>query len=166
MGKMYLRQLSPLDGEIIFEMLQGIGVEENAFTNPVKGMCYEDFVVWLVQQDHWSKGEGLPQGYVGQTIFWLFDNDTPVGIGKIRHALTEHSRKIGGNIGYAISDKYRGKGYGTIILKLLLEKAKEMNVKEKLLTVEKINPASKRVIEKNGGRLIDENEERWFFSFD
>lgn len=165
MDSIILVQLSITDGRDVYDMLQSIGVEENAFTNPVKGMRYEDFVVWLVQQDHWSKEEDLPQGYVGQTIFWLYDDDTPVGIGKIRHALTEHSRQIGGNIGYAISDKYRGKGYGTIILKMLLEKAKEMNVKENLLTVEKINPASKRVIEKNGGKLINENDERWFFSF-
>lgn len=163
---MEIRVLSVYDGEDIFQMLQTIGEDENAFTNSVKGMSYEAFKEWLVQQDHWSKEEDLPQGYVGQTIFWLYDNDTPIGIGKIRHALTEHSRQIGGNIGYAISNKYRGKGYGTIMLKMLLEKAIEMNVKEKLLTVEKINPASKRVIEKNGGKLIDENDERWFFSFD
>lgn len=161
-----LRVLSDNDGEDIFQMLQTIGEDENAFTNPVKGMSYEAFKEWLVQQNHWSKGEDLPQGYVGQTIFWLYDNDTPIGLGKIRHALTEQSRQIGGNIGYAISNKYRGKGYGTILLKMLLEKALEMNVKEKLLTVEKVNPASKRVIEKNGGKLIDENDKRWFFSFD
>ncbi|MBQ2176965.1 MAG: GNAT family N-acetyltransferase [Alphaproteobacteria bacterium] len=160
------RKLSVLDGEDVYQMLQTIGENENAFTNPVNGMNFVCFKQWLVQQYEWSLEKNLPIGYVGQTIFWLYDNETPVGIGKIRHALTEHSRKIGGNIGYAISDKYREKGYGTIILKLLLEKAREMNVKEKLLTVEKINPASRRVIEKNGGRLIDENEERWFFSFD
>lgn len=161
----YLRQLSPMDGMDVYIMLQHIGVEENAFTNPANGMNYDVFKDWLVRQDHWSRGEDLPQGYVGQTIFWLYDNNIPVGIGKIRHALTEHSRQIGGNIGYAISSMYRGKGYGTIILKLLLEKAREMNVKEKLLTVEKVNPASRRVIEKNGGEMVGENAERWFFEF-
>ena len=160
------RKLSVFDGEDVYQMLQTIGDNENAFTNPVKGMSYDGFKQWLIQQYDWSIEKNLPEGYVGQTIFWLYDNGEPVGIGKIRHALTEHSRQIGGNIGYAISNKFRGKGYGTIILKLLIEKANEINVKEKLLTVEKNNPASKRVIEKNGGRLIDENCERWFFVFD
>lgn len=160
------RKLSVLDGKDVYQMLQTIGENENAFTNPVNGMSYDGFKQWLTQQYDWSIEKNLPEGYVGQTIFWLYDNGKPVGIGKIRHALNEHSRQIGGNIGYAISSMYRGKGYGTIILKLLLEKSKEMNVTEKLLTVEKINPASKRVIEKNGGKLIGENEERWFFSFD
>lgn len=166
MKMIHLCQLSPLDGKNVYEMLQNIGFEENAFTNPVNGMSYENFENWLVQQDKWSRSEELPQGYVGQTIFWLYDNSIPVGIGKIRHALTDHSRRIGGNIGYAISSTYRGKGYGTIMLELLLDKAKEMNLKETLLTVEKNNLASKRVIEKNGGKLIDETAERWFFSFD
>ncbi len=161
-----LRELSVFDDEEVFMMLQNIGNDENAFTNPVKGMSYDDYKQWLKQQHNWSLGKDLPNGYVGQTIYWLYDNGIPVGIGKIRHALTEHSRKFGGNIGYAISNKYRGNGYGTIILKLLLEKAKDIKLEEKLLTVEKTNPASKRVIEKNGGKLIDENEERWFFCFD
>lgn len=160
-----LRQLSISDDFDVYDMLQNVGFEENAFTNPVNGMSYESFKEWLVLQDQWSRCENLPEGYVGQTIFWLYDDGIPVGIGKIRHALTEHSRQIGGNIGYAISSMYRGKGYGTIILKLLLEKAREMNVKEKLLTVEKVNPASRRVIEKNGGKMVGENAERWFFEF-
>lgn len=160
------RKLSVIDGKDVYNMLQHIGENENEFKNPVKGMNYDEYKQWLKQQDDWSRGENLPDGYVGQTIFWLYDNNLPVGIGKIRHALTDSSRQIGGNIGYAISDKYRGKGYGTIMLKMLLEKAREMNVREKLLTVEKNNPASKRVIEKNGGKLIAENDERWFFSFD
>ncbi len=161
-----LRELSVLDGEDVFLMLQTIKDNENAFTNPVSGMDYDSYKQWLKQQYDWSLEINLPEGYVGQTIFWLYDNDMPVGIGKIRHALTDHSREIGGNIGYAISNNYRGRGYATILLKLLLDKAEEMNVNEKLLTVEKINPASKRVIEKNGGRLIKENDERWFFVFD
>ena len=161
-----LRELLTSDGKDVFQMLQTIVKDENAFTNPVKGMNYEVFKKWLIQQYQWSRCENLPEGFVGQTIFWLYDNEIPVGIGKIRHTLTEHSRKIGGNIGYAISNKFRGKGYGTIMLNMLLEKAREMNVREKLLTVEKNNPASKRVIEKHGGRLIDENDERWFFIFD
>lgn len=161
-----LIELSVFDGEDVYQMLQTINNNENAFTNPVNGMNYDCYKKWLKQQHNWSLEKGLPDGYVGQTIFWLYDEEMPVGVGKIRHALTEQSRKIGGNIGYAISNNYRGKGYGTILLNLLIIKAKEMKVKEILLTVEKTNPVSKHVIEKNGGKLINENNERWFFCFD
>lgn len=161
----FLQQLTPYDGEACFFMLQHIEREENAFTNPVNGITYDEYKQWLRQQDEWSRGENLPAGYVGQTIFWLFDSATPVGIGKIRHVLTERSRQFGGNIGYAVSSEYRGLGYGSTLLKYLLLKADEMGVEEKILTVEKNNFASKRVIEKNGGVLYDENDARWFFRF-
>lgn len=161
----YLRQLSISDGQDVYNLLQHIGEEENAFKNPVRNMSYDEFKEWLVQQDAWSRNESLPPGYVGQTCFWLIVDDVPVAFGKIRHGLTPASRLQGGNIGYAVSSEYRGKGYGTNILKLLLQKSDIMNIKEKLLTVEKYNYASKRVIEKNGGLLVSENQCRWFFSF-
>lgn len=162
----YLRQLSIFDGQDVYNLLQHIGEEENAFKNPVRNMSYNEFKQWLVQQDAWSRNESLPDGYVGQTCFWLIADGVPVAFGKIRHSLTPASRIQGGNIGYAVSSEYRGKGYGTRILNLLLHKAEEMHVQEKLLSVEKNNPASKRVIEKNGGRLVSENQYRWFFVFE
>lgn len=165
MAGIELKQLSTKDGLKVFEMLQRIGSCENEFKNTAHGLTYDEYKVWLVQQDDWSKGANLPEGYVAQTIYWLIDEDNPVGIGKIRHELNCHSRIIGGNIGYAIDPIYRGKGYATELLRLLLLKAREIGVLELLLSVEKYNPASKKVIEKNGGKLINENEDRWFFTF-
>lgn len=161
----YLRQLSPSDGRDAYNLFQDIGAEENAFTNPANGMSFEDFKKWLVLQNKWSMNEALPTGFVRQTIYYLVVDNTLVALGKIRHQLTKESRIKGGNIGYAVSNRYRRRGFGTIILGLLLKKADELGINEKLLTVEKYNLSSKRVIEKNGGRLIGENEKRWFFSF-
>lgn len=163
MNTLFLRQLSINDGKAFYYMLQNIEKEENAFTNPVNGMSFDEYLLWLKQQDDWSKGENLPDGYVAQTIFWLMDGETPVGIGKIRHALTESSRNFGGNIGYAISSKNRGLGYGTAIVKELFKQADRMGIKEKILTVEKYNYASKKAIENNKGTLFDENDHRWYF---
>lgn len=159
-----LIKLSSNDGMDIFEMLKGIGKVENSFTNPTYEMTFSEFKEWLKQQEHWDNGEDLPEGYVAQSIYWLYDGVNPVGIGKIRHALTDDSRKNGGNIGYAISSLHRGKGYGGIILKLLLEEAQKIGVNEIILTIDKNNIPSKNICEKNGGVLIDENNDRWFYS--
>lgn len=164
-SNLLLKQLSPCDGVDCFLMLQHIEKEENAFTNPVNGMSFDEYKKWLEQQHNWSMGKDLPTGYVSQTIFWLYDHDIPVGIGKIRHSVTNKSRIKGGNIGYAVSLEFRGRGYGYVLLKELLQKANELEIKEKILTVEKNNIASKKIIEKNGGTLYDENESRWFFCF-
>ena len=162
----HLEKLSVDDGQAIYDMLQRIGACENEFKNTAHGLTYDEYKEWLKEQADWAKGLNLPEGYVAQSVFWLFDGDVPVGFGKVRHKLNSNSRKIGGNIGYAIDPLYRGNGYATVLLGWLVEKARELNVGETLLSVEKYNPASKRVIEKNGGRLIDENSERWFFTFD
>ncbi len=158
-----LKKLSRSDGRDVFEMLKGIERTENSFTNPTYEMTFPEFQRWLVQQEQWDKGEMLPDGYVTQSIYWLYDNTCPVGFGKIRHELTKESRENGGNIGYAVSRAYRGKGYGFVLLKLLLEEARKTDVKEIVLTIDKNNIASRRVCEKNGGVLFGENEERFFF---
>ena len=161
----FLKQLSVSDGIDIYEMLQRIDSNENEFKNTANGLSKKEYHDWLYEQNEWAYGRALPDGYVPQTIYWLYDGEQPVGIGKIRHGLNNNSRKIGGNIGYAVDPIFRGKGYATHLLSLLVVKAREMNISEILLSVEKYNPASKKVIEKNGGKLICENDERWFFEF-
>ena len=160
----YLKKLTSNDGMEIFDMLKEIDEVENSFTNPVHKMTYEQFQEWLVQQEMWSHGEALPDGYVGQSIYWLYENQFPIGIGKIRHRLTDASRVNGGNIGYSVRPTCRGKGHGNEILKLLLNEAKHICMDEILLTVDKGNYASRSVVEANGGVLVNENGQRWYFS--
>ena len=162
---MKLHQLSVEDGIDVYNMLQRIERDANAFNNEVNGMSFEDYKSWLIRQDCWSRGEELPEGYVTQWVYWLYDGITPVGYGKLRSEITEQSRKFGGNLGFSIDPQQRGKGYGTILLKLLLEEARKKNIEELFSTVEKFNYPSKVIHEKNGGKLVDENEIRWFFEF-
>ena len=159
-----LKKLSANDGMDIFLLLKEIGEYENSFYNPVACMDFEQFKKWLVIQEQWSQSINLPEHYVGQTIFWLYDGDNPVGVGKIRNELTDESRKKGGNIGFAISRKNRNKGYGKILLSLLLKEAKKMNVEEILITIDKFNYASKKVTEECGGVCIKESEDIWYYS--
>ena len=118
-----LQQISLDDGLDGYEMLQRIGQMENDFSNPVHGKSFKEYQEWLAQQDAWSRQENLPNGYVGQTCFWLMYNGMIVGLGKIRHGLTTQSRVEGGNIGIAIDPQRRGEGLGTKFIPLLLQKA-------------------------------------------
>ena len=158
-----LVRLSPSEGEAHYDLLQHIGRQENDFTNPVHDMTFEEFKLWLKQQDDWSRGENLPQGYVPQVCYWLVADKKPVGFGKIRTGLTERSRLEGGNIGYAIDPRERGKGFGSKLLGFLLIKARELEVHRPLLTIRKNNMASRRVAELNGAQLINETEDWWYY---
>ena len=58
---------------------------------------------------------------------------------------------FGGLIGYSIRPKQRRKGYASEMLKLALDKLKNTNLENVLITCKDFNIASKKVIEKNGG---------------
>lgn len=162
--RFYLQQLSPNDGIDNYELLQRIGKMENDFTNPMHGKSYDEYKAWLKEQDDWSREENLPQGYIGQTCFWLMYENQLVGLGKIRHGLTESSRIEGGNIGIAVDPRQRGKGLATHFIALLLENAIKMKIGEILITVKKYNYPSKVAFEKNGCKVIKETEGWWYLS--
>jgi predicted acetyltransferase len=64
----------------------------------------------------------------------------------------------GGHIGYGVRPSERGKGYGTEVCRRTLEAARGLGLARVLITCDTDNPASARIIEKNGGVL--ENEVR------
>lgn len=103
--------------------------------------------------------EKLPEGYVPSYDYFLVDNNKFIGIIKIRIELTPFLMRYGGNIGYAINPCYWCQGYGTKILRLGLEKAKELGMTGKvLITCDDDNIGSYKIIEKNGGLLENKIE--------
>lgn len=147
------KELSIKDGRQVFEMLQDIKKEENGFHNEANGLSFTEFKDYLEKNKKMSDGIDLPDGYVPQTIYWLWVDDKPVGMGKLRHYLNDFLREKGGHAAYAVRESERKKGYGKLILKEIIKKAKEKDIKEILLTVDDDNTASRKVIEANGGRL-------------
>lgn len=93
--------------------------------------------------------------YVPETTFWLVDNDVYVGRLSIRHTLNDDLRRIGGHISYVIRPGYRRQGYGNTILRLGLVKARPPGLKRVLLTCDVANQGSRKIIEPNGGTLVD-----------
>jgi len=154
-----LRELGLDDGMDIFEMIREVGPGENGFGNSGYDMEYADFPEYLRGQMDMAKGVGMDRTrYVPQTRYWLFVDGRPVGIGKLRPCLNDNLRRIGGHIGYTIRPSERGKGYGNLILRELVKKARERGVEEVLLTCSEDNSRSRKVIEHNGGELQDISE--------
>ena len=112
-----------------------------------------DFDSFIERERSQAKGENLPEGYVPQTDYWFVDKGEYVGRVSIRHQLTQHLKEIGGHIGYDIRPSKRRQGYGNKILELALPKAKELGISRLLVTCDITNEASRKIIEKNGGRL-------------
>ncbi|HEU4964968.1 MAG TPA: GNAT family N-acetyltransferase [Bacilli bacterium] len=124
----------------------------------------EHMVPWVISKDpsdfqammdflsNEDKAEGLPEGWVAASTFWLVDEQQEVvGAVNIRHSLTERLFNEGGHIGYGIRPSARRKGYATKLLALALEKAKGFGIEKALVVCDATNVASEKTILNNGG---------------
>lgn len=107
--------------------------------------------------DNYRNARNLKPDRVGSDFYWLVDDEKDYFIGEVavRHRLNDTLLLRGGHIGYVIRCSAWGKGYGTRMLKLALEKAKQRGISRVLITCNDSNLASARVMEKNG--LVLEN---------
>ena len=111
----------------------------------------------LARFERYRNAIDLPEGYVGATSRWLVDDEQQRFLGQIdiRHELTDRLLRYGGHIGYAVRLGEWNKGYGTLMLSQALPLAKEIGITRCLITCDDDNPASARVMEKNGFLLAD-----------
>ena len=94
-------------------------------------------------------------GWVPDTILWLVEGDQFIGRISLRHGLTGDLHRFGGHIGYEIRPSQRRKGYGTTMLRLALPVTRELGIIRPLVTCDTTNIGSRKIIEANGGVLID-----------
>ena len=93
----------------------------------------------------------LKPNRIGADYFWLVNDEKDLFIGEIciRHNLTDELLRYGGHIGYGIRYSEWNKGHGTFMLKLALEKAKNIGISKVIVTCDDNNLASAKIIEKN-----------------
>ena len=116
-----------------------------------------DIAAYVKRLKDFSQGVGLAEGVVPESTYWLVkDGATFVGFSRLRHRLVPALEHHGGHVGYAIRPSERGKGYGTRLLALTLDKAREIGLDRVLVTCDTDNIPSVRVIEANGGVLEDQ----------
>ena len=156
MQNIMLKQLSLDMGKPEYDMLQRIPAVENGFTNPAYNLSYDEYKEWLQITDNNSRGIDLPEDWIPYTTYVLYIGNVPVGYGRVRHSSSEYLETVvgAGNLGYGIAKGYRGKGYGSILFKELLEKCKEIGYKEIKLFPMKSNEPTVKIMLKNGGQII------------
>jgi predicted acetyltransferase len=117
----------------------------------------DDFDLFLERLSACSRGDGLPEGFVPHTTYWLVrDGVEVVAVSNLRHSLNDRLRHEGGHIGYGVRPSARGSGFATAILRHTLEKAREKGIQDALVTCNRDNVASARTIMRNGGVLVSE----------
>ena len=125
---------------------------------------------WLEELKKRSSEDTVPKGLVpSSTYLAVREKDNYiVGMIDIRHYLNEYLTQVGGNIGYGVRKTERNKGYAKQMLKLALEKCKELKIKKVLITCDEDNIASEKVILSANAKLEDirnvdgENKKRFW----
>ena len=112
---------------------------------------------WLEELNKRSCEDTVPKGLVpSSTYLAVREKDNYiVGMIDIRHYLNEYLTQVGGNIGYGVRKTERNKGYAKQMLKLALEKCKELKIKKVLITCDEDNIASEKVILSANAKLED-----------
>jgi len=157
-----LRRLSLDEPRAIYDMLQEIPHDENGYLNGGHGRTLANFPDWLAKCDRDARGEGLESWQVPQTTYILYVDGEPVGVCKLRARLTDALRETGGHAGYAIRPSRRGRGYGKLLLRLLIEEARTAGLDKLLITVRKRNTPSFCTAMANNGVVERENEELYY----
>ncbi len=125
---------------------------------------------WLEELKKRSSEATVPEGLVpSSTYLAIREKDNYiVGMIDIRHYLNEFLKQFGGNIGYSVRKSERNKGYAKQMLKLALEKCKDLKMKKVLITCDEDNIASEKVILSAGAKFEDirnvdgENKKRFW----
>ena len=146
-------------------------LKESPIINGSAGLDrFSSIEIWFEELKKRSNEDTVPEGLVpSSTYLGVREKDNYiVGMIDIRHYLNEYLTQVGGNIGYGIRKTERNKGYAKQMLKLALEKCKELKIKRVLITCDEDNIASEKVILSANAKLEDirnvdgENKKRFW----
>lgn len=166
---MKLREVELKDEKIILEMYNEYlsselipGIDRFEGIRDLENVDSCSFEEWVDNLEKSKDEKNLPENYSPHTLYLAINDDEElVGAIGLRWKEVPALMTFGGLIGYSIRPTKRGKGYASQMLKLALEKFKDTDIKNVLISCKDFNIASKRVIEKNGGifESVYENNE-------
>jgi predicted acetyltransferase len=99
----------------------------------------------------------LKEGYIPSKEFWIMDAEGFAGRIILGLTFIPSPERVGHHVGYAIRSSKRLNGYATKALQLLCDEARKLRIFKLMPTCGADNVASRRVIEKNGGVLLDKS---------
>jgi len=158
----YLRKIDLSMGGLEYDMYQEIPKEETGAENEANDLTLLQFEEFLKNRIDEESIE-LTEEVAPKITYIMYVNDYPVGEIAIRPKLNQYLLEHSGNIGYKIRPTERKNGYGKIMLKLALDKCRELGINEPLIQCNNKNIASLKTIESNNGVLIKKDEETNFY---
>ena len=161
---MLLKELWNTDIGKAYDLFMEFPACDNGFENIAYGMSLDEFRILVETKRLNSIGKALPEGFVPDTVYILIDDDgNYAGIFNFRHVLNSFLASGPGHIGYGISPRFRGRGYATEGLRILVRNVSRLiDEDEFYLSCDKSNPASLKVQKNAGGRVHHESDTQYF----
>ncbi len=118
-------------------------------------MTREEFPAYVQRLHDNTLGKNLPEGYVPSAEFWMIDAEGFAGRIVLGLAYHPSPDRVGNHVGYAVRPSKRRRGYATQALADLLDEARKLGISRLMPICGVDNVASRKVIERNGGVLLD-----------
>ncbi len=155
----YIKEANFDDFEEEFAFNEKLPELESGFRNFYYGVTKEEFkdrcLNYIISLSYMTepKGDILPM-----TTYYLWKDNIIIGTFTVIHELNEFQKEKDGHIAYAILEEYRGNGYATKGLSLVLEEAKKYVKEDEIyMHTTKDNPASLKVMLNNGAYIAKDN---------
>ena len=162
MPKLHLKRVDINMGAAEYKMYQEIPDDEQGIKNEANGIELPYFKKYLKKQAD-RKSAILTDKQTPTLVYICYLGNYPVGDISIRTKLNQYWRDHSGNISFKIRPSVRNKGYGRQMLGLALDKCKKLGMSEVLLQCNNKNTPAKRVIENNGGVLLNDDGKSLFY---
>ena len=143
--------------QIIKMMDEWSSTGEKIVPYSIRRIDYHNFDEYMFEFDQQVNGP-LREGFVRNTTYFVYlaSVDKIIGAVNIRHNLNEELLKAGGHIGDGVRPSERRKGYATEMIRLALDKCRELKIDRVMMSCDKDNIGSVKSIIKNGGKLEHE----------
>ena len=160
MSLRFVRPSADLAGSFAAMRDAFLSVGEDHWTGEDQEIAHQDAVAYAEALRDWSEGRNLPPNRMPFDAFWIVKGDVVVAQCGVRHPLTPKLEAFGGNVSYEVHPTHRSRGIATFALREALAFLGSKGVAEALITCAHDNAASIRVIEKCGGRRIEDTTRR------
>lgn len=162
-SNLILKRFNYEDMDIQYEFVCDI-MSENGYQNDYFGMTREEFEPMFEKRENHRKGINLPNGFVADSQYFLYDDGDIVAVFNLRHTLNDFLRTGPGHIGYCVKDEYQGNGYATLGLHLAIKELVSMDTfdeEEVYISCNISNLASFKAQINNNAILVDINNDNF-----
>lgn len=161
---LYIKKANYEDIEEEYNFITKLPFVEDGFRNFFYGITKEEFREKCINHQISLSLLTEPKGMIlPMTTYYLWLGNIIVGIFTVIHELDEYQKERDGHIAYAVLKEYRGNGYATKGLELVIEEAKKIVKEDELyLHTTKNNKASLKVMLNNGAYIKEETAVDYF----